>query len=216
MPHKITKTDVVTTKIIDMPKLESPFVRKMINNRYIVTPEIASGHEWVFEDDTVLAIEKINGTNVSILIEAGQITSIWNRKNPIPFFSKGNSVIVKGLLNSFDIGYCDLPDGQHFGELVGGRINGNLYNLQEPRWLPFETFCKEHLRYKSWGKYPKDFDAISQWFKSDLIPLFSSMLGNRQGYVEGVVFTHPDGRMSKLRKDMFDWYECGGHAHKME
>jgi len=196
-------------KVNDMPKLESPFVRKMIDNRYVVIPEITSGYEWVFEDDAVLAIEKINGTNVSIIIKGGAITSIWNRKTTIPFFSKGNSVIVKGLLNSFDIGYCDLPDGQHFGELVGGRINGNLYNLPEPRWLPFETFCKEHLRYKSWGKYPKDFDAISQWFKSDLIPLFSAMLGNRQGYVEGVVFTHPDGRMSKLRRDMFKWFYEG-------
>ena len=196
-------------KVKDMPKLESPFVRKMIDNRYVVTPDIAPGYEWVFEDDSVAAIEKINGTNVSIIIEDGEITSIWNRKNPVPFFSKGTSVIVKGLLDSFDRGYCDLPDGQHFGELVGGRINGNLYNLKEPRWLPFETFCSKHLRYKSWGRYPKDFDTISKWFKDDLIPLFSSMLGNRQGYVEGIVFTHPDGRMSKLRRDMFEWFYEG-------
>ena len=193
-------------KVKDMPKLESPFVRKMIDNRYVVTPEINLGYEWVFEDDLVMAIEKINGTNVSILIEDGEIIGIWNRKNHIPFFSKGNSIITKGLLNSFDCGYCNLPDGQHFGELVGGRINGNLYNLKEPRWLPFETFCKEHLRYKSWGRYPKNFDTISKWFKDDLMSLFSSMLGNRQGYVEGIVFMHPDGRMSKLRRDMFEWF----------
>ncbi len=192
-----------------MPKLESPFVRKMIDNRYVVTPEINPGYEWVFEDDSVMAIEKINGTNVSILIEDGEIIGIWNRKNHIHFFSKGNSVIAKGLLNSFDRGYCNLQDGQHFGELVGGRINGNLYNLKEPRWLPFETFCKEHLRYKSWGRYPKNFDTISKWFKDDLISLFSSMLGNRQGYVEGIVFTHPDGQMSKLRRDMFEWFYEG-------
>ena len=38
-------------KVRDMPKLESPFIRKMINNRYVVTPEINPGYEWVFEDD---------------------------------------------------------------------------------------------------------------------------------------------------------------------
>ena len=37
-------------KINDMPKLESPFVRKDIAGRYLVTPEIAPGYEWVFDD----------------------------------------------------------------------------------------------------------------------------------------------------------------------
>ena len=50
-----------------MPKLESPFVRKMIGNNYIVTNEIAKGYEWVFEDESVMAIEKLHGTNVSII-----------------------------------------------------------------------------------------------------------------------------------------------------
>ena len=122
-------------KVSDMPKLKSPYVRKMKNNHFVVTPEIDLDFKWVFEDDTVMAIEKIDGANVSIMIKDGEIISILNRKNHVPFFSKGNSVIIKGLLNSFDRGYCDLADGQHFGELVGGRINGNLYNLEEPRWL---------------------------------------------------------------------------------
>jgi len=52
-------------KIRDMPKIESPFIRKEIDGNYIVTPEIAEGYEWVFEDDSVMAIEKLHGTNVS-------------------------------------------------------------------------------------------------------------------------------------------------------
>ena len=36
--------------------------------------------------------------------------------------------------------------------------------------------------------------------------------GHYKGFVEGVVFTHPDGRMAKLRKDMFDWHK--GPRHK--
>jgi len=114
---------------------KKPCIKSELNNHYVVTPEIDLDFKWVFEDDTVMAIEKIDGANVSIMIKDGEIISILNRKNHVPFFSKGNSVIIKGLLNSFDRGYCDLADGQHFGELVGGRINGNLYNLEEPRWL---------------------------------------------------------------------------------
>ena len=32
------------------------------------------------------------------------------------------------------------------------------------------------------------------------------MKGDKEGFIEGIVFTHPDGRMAKLRKDMFKWY----------
>jgi len=119
---------------------------------------------------------------------------------------------TKGILESYKRGYMEfLGDGQHFGELIGERVNKNNYNIQGNLWIPFETFAQKHLRYKSWGKYPKDFKAISAWFKDDLIPLYSSMQGNREGFVEGVVFTHPDGRMAKLRRDMFDWYKGRRH-----
>lgn len=30
--------------------------------------------------------------------------------------------------------------------------------------------------------------------------------GHYIGFVEGIVFTHPDGRFAKLRKDMFPWF----------
>ena len=56
-------------KIKNMPKLESPFVRKMVGKDYIVTNEIAEGYDWVFTDDSVMAIEKLHGTNVSIVIQ---------------------------------------------------------------------------------------------------------------------------------------------------
>ena len=35
-----------------------------------------------------------------------------------------------------------------------------------------------------------------------------------EGFCEGVVFTHPDGRMAKLRKDMFPWYTGKRHGGK--
>ena len=72
---------------------------------------------------------------------------------------------------------------------------------KEHLWIPFETYAQKHLSYKSWGKYPKDFNTISEWFK-ELMPLFNLIQHGKDGelmnnFVEGIVFTHPDGRMAK-------------------
>lgn len=192
-----------------MEKIECPFIRKLNEKgEYLVTPEITPGYSWVFDDPEVICVEKLHGTNVSILIVDGVITGVWNRTERIPFFNKGKKWLIEGVLNSFERGYMEfLPDGQHFGELIGPKVNGNPYKLTEHLWIPFKTFCQKHLRYKSWGKYPKDFNTISNWFEKDLIPLYASMQGNRaDGFIEGVVFTHPDGRYAKLRKDMYGWF----------
>lgn len=203
----------IPLKVRDMPKLESPFIRKMIDGNYIVTPEINEELSWVFENPDVIATEKLHGTNVSILIETGQITAIFNRTARVPIFNKGKRFIIDALLESWERGYMDMfADGQYFGEVIGPKLNGNPYKLDKHIWVPFATYAKEHLRYKSWGKYPKDFQTISNWFKDDLLPLFALKRGDKQGFVEGIVFVHPDGRMAKLRKDMFDWYT--GHRHK--
>lgn len=198
-----------------MPKLESPFVRKMIDNVYLATDEIAEGYEWVFEDDSVMAIEKLHGTNVSIVIQEGTVTQVYNRTERIPFITKGKAWIIKGLLNSKIRGYLEfLGDGQFFGELIGPKVNGNPYKLDEHLWIPFSGFCQKHLRYKSWGKYPKDFNTISEWFK-ELMPLYWLMKHKKEEgldhFVEGIVFTHPDGRMAKLRCDMFDHFKGRRH-----
>ncbi len=206
-------------EIRDMPKIESPFVRVMKDGNYILTDEIAEGYEWVFEDDSVMAIEKLHGTNVSILIQDGIITSIWNRTERLPFFNKGKQYVIMGIMNSYSKGYMEfLPDGQHFGELIGPKVNGNPYQLKEHIWIPFETYGQKHLQYKCWGKYPKTFESIREWFK-ELMPLYNLRIhankDNREeilkSFVEGIVFTHPDGRFAKLRRDMFDWFKGGRH-----
>lgn len=200
-------------KISDMPKIKSPFVRKVIDGNYVVTSEIEEGYEWVFEDETVMAIEKLHGTNVSIVIENGLVTQVYNRTERIPFINKGKGWITKGIINSKMRGYIDfLGDGQFFGELIGPLVNGNPYKLEEHLWVPFSTYAQKHLKFKCWGKYPKTFESISEWFK-ELMPLFMSRRGDREGFIEGIVFTHPDGRMAKLRCDMFDWFE-GSSSHR--
>lgn len=189
--------------IKDFPKLESPFVRENIDGKYVVIDEINPGYEWVFEDESVMAIEKLHGTNVSIVLERGQVGSIYNRKNEINMWGKGNKRFVEGILNALERGYLkEMVNGQHFGELIGPQVNGNPYKLDEHLWIPFNYYARKHLRYKSWGKYPKDFSTIKDWFK-ELMPLYAMKRGDREGYVEGIVFTHPDGRMAKLRVDMF-------------
>ena len=202
-------------EIIDMPKLESPFVRKEINGKYVVIPEITEGYEWVFSDPSVTCTEKLHGTNVSILIQDGVIVSVWNRTERIPFFNKGKKHIIEGLLESFSRGYMEfLCDGQHFGELIGEKVNGNPYKIKGNLWIPFSTYAQKNLKYTSWGKYPKDFDTISEWFK-ELMPLYCLKVHGKEGhkFVEGIVFTHPiTGQMAKLRKDMFGWYD--GKRHK--
>jgi hypothetical protein len=202
----------------DMPKIESPFVRKVINGDYICTPEITEGYDWVFTDPQVKAVEKLHGTNVSIIITDGVITSIWNRTERIPFFNKGKRHIVEAVLNSYGRGYCELEDGQWFGEVIGKKVNGNPYSLDEHLWIPFKTYSWDKLAYKSWesGRFGKTYEALREWFKT-LMPLYSLRAHGKEfdkHFVEGVVFTHPDGRMAKLRVDMFDFYT--GRRHKEE
>lgn len=103
-------------RIKDFEKIESPFVRKMIDGNYVVTPEIAEGYDWVFNDDKVMAIEKLHGTNVSIIIQEGAVISIFNRTERIPFINKGKKWITEAILNSFECDYIDrLGDGPCIG-----------------------------------------------------------------------------------------------------
>ena len=205
--------------IRNMPKIECPFEREMIDGAYVVTPKIRKGFEWVFEDDSVMAIEKLHGTCVSIIIENGLVTSVFNRTQRVHFINKGKAWIIQGINNSKQRGYLDLlEDGQHFGELIGPNIssikgNKNCYNLKDYLWIPFKTYSQKSLQYTSWGKYPKTFESMEEWMKT-LMPLFNRKRGNDDGFVEGVVFTHKDGRMAKLRRDMYPWYRKERHKEK--
>ena len=206
--------------IRDMPKLESPFKRKLDeNNEYLATPEIEEGYEWVFngKEEEVLATEKLDGTDVSIIIENGKITRMFNRTNEVPFFNKGSKYITEAILNSFERGYCDFTDGQYFGEVIGPKVNGNPYQLKEHLWIPFSTYCREHLTYKSYHKYPKTFENIKKWFFAEIKDggIFSLFMRRRniEQKPEGIVFHNlKTGQMAKLRLNMFKEFKKKGEG----
>jgi len=206
-------------KIEDFPKIQSPFVRKLNEKKeYLVTPEIEKGYDWIFEgkEDEVLATEKLDGTNISIIIENGKITRIFNRTEEIPFFNKGKKHITEAVLNSYERGYCDFTDGQYFGEVIGPKVNGNPYKLDEHLWIPFLTYCRDKLAYKSWHKYPKTYENIRNWFKLDIKDggIFSLFMRRRgiEQKPEGIVFHNlKTGQMTKLRLDMFDFFTNKRH-----
>lgn len=204
----------------DMPKLESLFVRKLNNkDEYLVTPKINPGYEWVLDgkENEVVCMEKLDGTDVSVIIENKKVVGIYNRLNKIELFGKGTRNIIEGLLESQDRNFLDLPDGQHFGELIGEKINGNPYNLQGNLWAPFKTYGMNSLVYKSWHKYPKSFENLKDWFFKPIEEggIFS-LLMRKKGIIqkpEGVVFHNiKTGKMAKLRLDMFSEWE--GKRHK--
>ncbi|MDB2237065.1 RNA ligase family protein [Halorubrum ezzemoulense] len=198
-------------------KMHSPFTREETDDgRYLVTPEIEDGYGWVFEDDDVLAVEKLDGENIAVYIdENGEVGDIYTREgNPVePFGDPQYSYIVKGVIESYNRGWLEsLESGElHYGELLGPQSQGNKYDLDEHVWVPF-SYAQENFAYESWGKYPTDYETISGWFEESLIPLFAARAHNLSfdetgdEYVEGIIFTHPDGRMAKLRRNMFDWY----------
>lgn len=195
----------------DMPKLKSPFIREWRDGLYVVTPKIEPGYEWVFTDPDVDAVEKLDGTNVSIVMNTGKVVGLWNRKNPEPFDTLHTNRYIDGIRNCPNLGHALAQDGQHFGELMGPSLQKNFLKLDKHVWYPF-TYLQKKATYKSFHKYPKTFDNISNWFEKDLFSLL--YIKHHQGVheaPEGIVFTHKDGRMAKLRRDMYPWYRGKRH-----
>lgn len=205
--------------IKDFPKLHSPFIRKEINGEYIVTPEIDPDYKWVFEDIGVQAVEKLHGSNVSIIIQNGKLIKAYNRLNEKEIWrvdktTKWSGALLEGIVWAMRKELLPKQDGQYFGELIGEIMQGNPLSIKGHAWVWFDKL-KEKCFWKTWvqNKYPKTYEAISDWFKSGLKSLFAEKYFKENKISEGIVFYHPDGRLAKLRRDMFDWHKGPRHGY---
>lgn len=203
---------------IDYPKIQAPFRRQ--GEPYLVIPEINPDYEWVFKDAGVSAIDKIDGTNVCLFVENGTITHCANRTTEGKLLdikaSKWECALSEGITACLKRGWGEyVKEGYNYGELIGEIFNDNRHQIEGHLWVPFE-YLKKKCAWHSWeeNKYPKIYEAISEWFKT--IPsLFNKKLKLPDIMAEGLVFCHPDGRLSKLRRDMFPWYEGIRHNDKI-
>jgi len=205
----------------DFPKIQSPFERAEINGAYVCVPQFREEFKWILDSDKVIASEKVDGSNVSCLVEDGNIKFILNRTNRIDLW-KSSPWFYTGVRRAVDEGKFKpqmLDDGQYFGELIGPKIQGNKYELTEALWLPFD-YIKEHLSFRFYLEWLKeqDFSSDEKIYNafSDLFKELKSLYFRKRGIEkqpEGIVFHNKEtGEMCKLRADMWNWFS--GNMHK--
>lgn len=219
------------------PKIHSPFEREERAGGYYVTEEENEDLSWFRSH---VAVEKIEGTNCAVYIdETGRVDGVSTRMGQQPMnyvhpytTSTNHKRIVNAVQNSNVRGWFDNiepHDAWHYGEVVGPKIQGNPYELDEHLFVPFHRAFNRY-RYKSWGEYGQSLDDIRQWFKDGLFSLFYADIHGTDldtasvtngTYVEGIMFTHVsakpyaaswlDGKhtpdpdnYAKLRRDMFE------------
>lgn len=212
-------------QVLDMPKLEAPFRRE----DGACVPVIPEEHRWVFTSEA-LATDKLDGTNVSIVVEDARIRRVFNRTNEIPFLGKGSGRFIEGINKALERKYLipSANDGQFFGELIGEQVQGNPYKLDGHLWVPF-SYMKKKYYYKFWPEFVKElagktdeeiFQEVSTLFKG-LWSIYKRQRGFETTEVnesigftglaaEGIVFHSKDGKMAKLRRDMFSWFTRKG------
>lgn len=225
-------------RLSDFPKLHCPFLRQTFKvdpeqwkqhgarlglrapEAYLVVDRVNPGYEWVFDDPDTFAVEKLNGTNVKILTQGGRLIAVQNRLNVIDPLQvmKGKTFIIEGIFRALGKDLVK-EDGEQAGECLGPKLQGNPYKLEMHEWYPFEI-AMDRLRFKSFHEHARTFDNWSGWFKDFLFSRYYTKLASKTGaadkvMAEGVVFYNLKRKaagqtwMSKLRRDMFDWYYTG-------
>jgi len=214
----------------DFPKIHCPFIRKDFKvdrddwkkhgrklqlrrpEAYLVVDEINPGYEWCFEDPETFAVEKLDGSNVKVKTEKGRLIAIQNRKNIIDPLQivKGQTHYLEGIFQSVGKGYVAM-EGEHAGELIGPKLQGNPYRLTTHLWYPFERTIK-YLRYNSFDEHERSFDNWSSWFEKYLFSRFSTKRGDKDIFAEGIIIYNLKRKAekktwrAKLRRDMFSWH----------
>jgi len=209
----------------DFPKIECPLIRE----RGKVTNQINPGYEWVFNRSGDIEIsEKIDGTNVSLVIRNRELVAYTNRTNfyPATFFDKSH--LAEGIRNAFEKGYVPLTDGQHFGEVMGPKVSGgdNFLGLDRHIWIPF-SYLRRYFAFDPRdlpGEMNSPLDPVRELTIDSFQKLSFIMQGlesrvkahwcnGAEDFAEGIVIRNtdpladPDTAMCKIRRDMFDWFE---------
>jgi len=216
----------------NFPKLHCPFIRKDFKvdrkdwekhgkklqlrrpEAYLVIDEVNPGYEWCFDDPDTFAVEKLDGSNVKLKTKKGRLVGIQNRMNVIDPLQivKGQAHYLDGVFQSVGKGYVKL-DGEHAGELIGPKLQGNPYRLTNHLWYPFDRSIK-YLRYNSFDKHDRTFENWSSWFENYLFSRFSTKRGDHGIFAEGIILYNLKRKAekklwrAKLRRDMFAWYYC--------
>jgi hypothetical protein len=204
-------------KPIRFPKIKSPFKRKEDDEgNYVVYDEVNEGFDWVFENNDVIAVEKLHGTNCCVDISDGEhgleIEGYTRHGHePMQKVESYSSMtehhwLTRAFQNSLRRGYLDdLGEGVHYGEVVGPDFHGNAHDLDENLFIPFQWLA-DKCSYNVWGRYPKTFDSIKEWFSDSFFSLFYARMHGvslekasvSQGvFSEGVIFLHPDGEYNE-------------------
>lgn len=151
-------------EIKDMPKLYTPFIRDFSSGKSNVTPVINPIYRWVFDPKQVIAVDKLDGTNCSVIIEDGNITHIFNRTNRVKLFVTGQFQFIEGIYTAIENGYINLNKhigtNQVFGELIGPKLQGNPYKLTKHAWVPFD-YLKEKYYYKFWNSALEELHKVT-------------------------------------------------------
>ena len=190
----------------NMPKLECPFEREEQNGHYVVIPKIKEEYRWIFTPEAV-AVEKLDGTNISVWIQDHKIISIMNRTRKVDIWQKGKGHVGTGILNAISRGYLDLSqaEGGYFGELIGPKLQGNPYQLKEHFWIPF-PYLYARYHYKFWLEFVKTLGGLSdEEIFHEVSELFKGLwsIYKRARRLEGILGSVRDvNQDSKLRGSM--------------
>lgn len=216
------------------PKVHSPFEREEDENgNYTVIDSINEELSWVFKEDDVIAIEKLHGTNCCVRIkqtETGKEIEGFTRHgyepmqraDPYSSMTEHHDV-VRAIQNSLRRGYLDnLGEDVHYGEVVGPDFHENVHELDENLFIPF-SWLADKCSYKSWGKYPKTFESLEQWFENDLFSLFYSRMHGKDlnassvsngTFCEGIIFAREDEKFTEKSLVIEEEHMSGGQYRK--
>lgn len=125
------KTTQMSTPLSDFPKMHCPFIRQTFKvdkdnfkqhgaklqlrtpEVYLVVNRVNPGFEWVFEDPETIAVEKLDGTNVKILVQDGRLVAVQNRLNIIDPLQilHGKTFLMEGIYAAIDKGFLSVTAG---------------------------------------------------------------------------------------------------------